>query len=94
MELQHRDTILVEHEGEEKEVYNWVNIERKQKASVRANSVDHFDEDPDIGAGDSQSPPEYVTTWLAAMLGHEFGIDVTLHDIEVVDIESAEVQLL
>jgi hypothetical protein len=86
------DRFNVIKDGEEVVVYNWVNVE--QPAIVRGDNpaVEKFT--PDIGAGDSSTPPEYVTQEVAEELWHEFGIEVEDHDIGVVDVESDDVQLL
>jgi hypothetical protein len=87
------DRLTVNHDGEEKEVYNWVNI--KQPAIVRGSNpvVERFN--AEIGAGDSPMTPEAVTAWVAEELLFEFNIDLDTHDeIEVIDIESEEVVVL
>jgi len=90
--LQHRDRITVHRDGEEVEVFNWVNI--KQPAVVRGGNpvVEKFD--AEIGAGDSSRTPEAVTEWVAEELWHEFGIEVADHGIEVIDVESDDVDVL
>jgi hypothetical protein len=88
-----RDRLTVKHDGEEKEVYNWVNI--KQPAIVRGSNpvVERFT--AEIGAGDSQMHPEAVTSWVAEELLYEFNIDLdTYNEIEVIDVESEEVAVL
>lgn len=92
MKLQHRDRITVIRDGEELEVYNWVNI--KQPAIVRGGNpvVERFE--AEIGAGDSPMTPDAVTTWVAEELYHEFSIDVEDHDIDVIDVESEEVDVV
>ncbi len=91
MSLKHRDRITVHRDGEEIDVFNWVNL--KQPAVVRgAGTIEKFD--ADIGAGDSPATPDYVTEWVAEELWHEFSIDVEDYGIEVVDVESDEVDVL
>ncbi len=93
MNLKQRDRIEVERDGEEIEVFNWVNIELP--AQVRASNpvVEKFK--ADIGAGDSPLTPDAVTVWVAEELEYEFGIDVEEdHAIEVVDPESDDVTVL
>jgi hypothetical protein len=92
MVLQHRDRIKVHRDGEEVEVFNWVNI--KQPAVVRGGNavVEKFD--PEIGAGDSSRTPNAVTGWVAEELRREFGIEVADHGIEVIDVESDGVDVL
>jgi len=90
--LQHRDRITVHRDGEEVEVFNWVNI--KQPAVVRGGNpvVEKFD--AEIGAGDMSRTPDAVTEWVAEELWREFSIDVTDHGIEVIDVESDDVDVL
>lgn len=92
MKLQHRDRITVIRDGEELDVYNWVNI--KQPAIVRGGNpvVERFE--AEIGAGDSPMTPDAVTTWVAEELYHEFSIDVEDHDIDVIDVENEEVDVV
>ena len=95
MKTQLRDRITVVKDGEEIEVYNWVNI--KQPAIVRGNNpvVETFD--CDIGAGDSTMKPDAITEWVAEELWHEFSIsesDLREKGIGVIDVESEEVDLV
>jgi len=92
MNLQHQDRITVEKDGEEIDVFNWVNI--KQPAVIRGGNptVEKFD--AEIGAGDASFTPEAVTTWVAEELWHEFGIEVEKRGIEVIDVESDDVHIL
>jgi hypothetical protein len=92
MRLQHRDRITVQRDGEEIEVFNWVNVQ--VPAVVRGGNpvVEKFD--PDIGAGDSPIKPDAVTHWVAEELDVEFGIHPEDHGIEVVDVESDEVSVV
>lgn len=78
-------------DGEEVEVFNWVNI--KQPAIIRGHNpaVETFD--AEIGAGDSPRTPDAVTTWVAEELEMEYGINPEDHDIEVIDPESEEVEV-
>ncbi|ELZ96615.1 hypothetical protein [Haloferax sulfurifontis] len=86
------DTYTVVRDGERLEVYNVVNID--QPAVVRGYNpvVETFD--ARIGAGDSRTKPEAVTKAVAYELEDEFYIDVADHDIEVVDIESDDVEVI
>jgi hypothetical protein len=88
-ELQRRERIEVERDGEELVVFNCVNI--KQPAVVRGSNpvVEKFE--AEIGAGDSPMKPDAVTHWVAEELDVEFGIDPTDQGIEVVDVTSDEV---
>jgi len=92
MTLQHRDRIVVDRDGEQVEVFNWVNI--KQPAVVRGGNpvVEKFE--AEIGAGDMSKTPEAVTEWVAEELWHEFGIEVEDYGIEVIDPTDEEVQVL
>jgi len=76
-------------DGEEIEVFNWVNIQ--QPAVVRGHNpvVEKFD--AEIGAGDGAKTPGAVTHWIAEELLHEFGIEVEDHGIEVIDPTAEEV---
>lgn len=89
-QLQERLTVV--RDGEELEVFNWVNV--NQPAIVRGHNpvVDKYD--ATIGAGDASFEPDAVTTWVAEELEAEFGIDPADHGIEVVDVESEEVDVL
>jgi len=92
MTLRHRDRLHVERDGEEVEVFNWVNV--KHPAVVRGGNpvVERFD--AEIGAGDSTVEPDAVTEWVAAELDREFSIDVSEHGIEIVDVEDDSVSVL
>jgi hypothetical protein len=90
MSLRHRERIEVRVDGEDVTVYNWVNLEIPYVVHGGSTS-EQFE--PNIGAGDSPKTPEYVTEWIAKDLWHEHHIDVEKHGIEVVDIESDEVDV-
>ena len=92
MKPQLQERLTVEKDGGEIEVFNWVNIQ--QPAVVRGHNpvVETFD--AEIGAGDSPMKPDAVTEWVAEELWHELGIEVEDHDIEVIDVESEEVEVL
>ena len=95
METQLRDRITVVKDGEEIEVFNWVNIE--QPAIVRGNNpvVEKFD--CNIGAGDSPRTPDAITHWVAEELWHAFDVsesDLRQMGIDVIDVESEEVDVL
>lgn len=91
-ELRQRDTLTVDVDGEELEVYGWVNIERRTTVRGSNPVVDHGD--AKIGAGDSRMDPDAVTHWVAEEVEHEFGIDVQDHDIRVIDPTDEEVDVL
>jgi hypothetical protein len=90
MSLRHRDTIEARVDGEEVTVYNWVNLEIPYV--IRGGTTSEQFE-VKIGAGDSPRTPEYVTEWVAEDLWHEHSIEVEDYGIEVVDIESDEVDV-
>lgn len=95
MNPQLRERLTVVKDGEEIEVFNWVNV--KQPAVVRGNNpvVEKFD--AQIGAGDSPKTPDAVTHWVAEELWHEFSIsenDLREKGIDVVDVESEEVDVV
>ncbi|MCL9818346.1 hypothetical protein [Natronocalculus amylovorans] len=91
MNPKHADRLTVLHDGEEIEVFNWVNIE--QPSVVRGiGQIEQFD--PQIGAGDSPTTPDAVTDWVAELLDAEYHINVERLGIEVVDVESEEVHVL
>ncbi len=87
-----KDRMTVERDGEQLEVFNWVNI--NQPATVRGHNPVVETYDADIGAGDAAFTPEAVTAWVAEELRDEFRIDPEDHGIEVVDVESDEVTVL
>lgn len=90
--LQHRDRITAVVDGEEVEIYNWVNI--KQPAVIRGGnpSVEKFQ--AEIGRGDARETPEYITHWVAEELDWAFGVDPSDHGITVVDPTDEDVQLV
>jgi len=90
--LQHRDRITVRRDGEEVEVFNWVNITQPTVVRGGNPTVEKFD--AQIGAGDSARTPGAVTEWVAEELWHELSIDVADHGIEVIDVESDDVDVL
>lgn len=90
--LRRRERLTVVRDGDEVEVFNWVNI--KQPAIVRGNNpvVETFE--AEIGAGDSPATPDAVTHWVAEELWHEFSVKVEDHGIEVVDPTDEDVTVL
>ncbi|AUX09238.1 hypothetical protein AArcSl_1609 [Halalkaliarchaeum desulfuricum] len=92
--LRHRDVIRCKRDGEEVAVYNRINL--TQPAMIRGlPTVERFE--TQIGAGDSQTPPEAITHWVAHVLTDEFGITrdgLATHDIAVVDPTAPEVTVL
>ena len=94
-DLTKKDTILVERDGEQIEVHNWVSFKRIERAVVRGSRMsEKFDSRPSVEDGEGYKKPEAVTTWVADDLSGNFGIDVEKLDIEVIDVESDEVTLL
>lgn len=92
LSLRQREHITVRRDGEEIEVYNWVNITRQ--TTVRGHNPCVERGDPTLGAGDSTMDPDAVTHWVADELEDEFYIDVTDHGIEVIDPTAEEVEVL
>ncbi len=87
-----KERMTVARDGEELEVFNWVNVD--QPATVRGHNPVVEKYDAEIGAGDASFTPEAITKWVADELRHEFHIDPEDHGIEVVDVESDEVDVL
>lgn len=86
--VKRQDEIIVEYEGEVIKVYNWVNVTRTQSRVIYGiGSMDHYDDEPKIGAGDNSVAPEYMTKWVADMIWNEFGVDVDTLGITVIDFE-------
>lgn len=86
-----RERILVDRDGEELEVFNHVSVARYHYV----NSVNgHETFEPQITAGDSDMPVEYVTDRIAEYLEIEWMIDVEDHGIEVVDLDDPDVQVI
>jgi hypothetical protein len=79
-------------DGEEVDVYNWVNVEQRTIIRGHNPTVEQFG--ADIGAGDSPEPPEAVTPEVAEELHWEHSIDVVDHDIRVIDPTAEEVDVL
>lgn len=78
---------------EELEVFNHVNVQTRHYV----NSVNgHETFDPIIGAGDMDTPPEYVTRRIAEYLWTEWGIDLdSLEvDIGVVDMTRDDIKIV
>jgi len=87
------ECLTVSIDGEEREVFNWVNV--KQPAVVRGHNPTVETFEAEIGAGDSPRTPDAVTEWVANELWHEFDIDLSRRDdIDVIDIEDNEVQVV
>ena len=90
-DLRMRDRIAVERDGERIDVFNWANVTERKTPRGGVSVETHRG---DVGAGDSSAPPDAVTHWLADDLFHECSIDVEDRGIEVVDVESEEVDVL
>lgn len=79
--LKKKDRITVEKDGERMDLFNWGNLQiHKQVRLGQSERTAVF-----VNAGDATYPPDAVTVWLADELAREFNVDVTQHDIEVVD---------
>jgi hypothetical protein len=90
---ENRDRINVIRDGEEVEVFNHVCVSRH----FYVNSVNGHEEfEADIAKGDmGDGPaPEYVTERVARLISDEFRVDVADHGIDVVDIDSEDVEVL
>ncbi|OLZ39110.1 hypothetical protein A6E15_19290 [Natrinema saccharevitans] len=87
-----QERLTVERDGEELEVFNWVNI--TQHSTVRGHNPLVQTDAVEIGAGDASFSPDAVTAWVADELRDEFQVDPEDHGIEVVDVESDEVNVL
>lgn len=88
-ELRRKDRLTVVVDGEDVEVFGWVNI--KQPAIVRGSNPVVDRDEPEIGAGDSSMTPDAVTVWVADELRDEFYIDPEDHGIDVIDPTDPEV---
>jgi hypothetical protein len=91
-ELRQSDTLTVDVDGEELEVYGWLNIERR--TTYRGSNPVVAPGEPEIGAGDSRMKPEAVTHWVAEEVEADSGIDVEDHGIRVIDPTDEEVDVL
>lgn len=90
-----QDVITVHRDGEDVEVYNWVSLERTQRAVLRGDlTSENYDEDPTVMDGEGVLVPEAVTQWVADDLAREYNVDVTECGIDVIDVESDEVDVL
>lgn len=89
--VKHHDRILVEVDGEERVVYNWVTT----RTSRIVRPFQTHDGNISIHAGDKiGEQPSAVTGWLAARLWEEHTIDVEDHGIDVIHIEDDDVTIL
>jgi len=91
MSHRHDDKITVQHNDEEKTVYNCV--------KVKCPSIAHGGEpleslQYEVVVGESESTPEYITKWLNRELGNEFGIDASEFGIGIIDVDSDDVETL
>lgn len=91
MKLRQRDQLDVVRDGEEIEVYNWVNV--SEHHTVRGGGEVNTNTTK-IGAGDGTMQPDAVTHWVAEELWEECSINVVNRGIRVVDVESEEVDVL
>ncbi|WP_157884863.1 hypothetical protein [Halorubrum aethiopicum] len=92
--LRRRDRLsVIDEDGEEREVFGWVTIERTSTVRGSNPVVDHGE--PTISAGDAIGmDPDAVTHWVAQEVEDEFLIDVRDHGIDVIDPTSEEVTVL
>lgn len=93
IDLTGRDTLTVERDGEQIEVYNHVSVSRHHYV----NSVNGYEEfKASLTKGDmAEGPePEAVTDRLARLLWGEFGITVEDRGIDVIDPADDEVTVL
>lgn len=83
---------VVDEEGDEREVFNWVSVE--ETSVVRAVNPTVETALRRIYAGDSEHMPEAVTHWIAEALNDEFNINVEMANIDVIDPTRDEVTVL
>lgn len=96
MSLRHRDRITVEKDGEEIDVWNFLNVDMPYQLRGGNPTVETYTDLADIEIGGSGPQPDYVTSWVADELWHELHLD-NLEEkfgIEVIDIESDDVQVI
>lgn len=93
--LRRKDVITVERDDETLDVYNWISVERKQRAMLRGNmSNEEFHDDPKIMDGEGFHEPDAVTHWVAEDLARDFNVNVADCGVEVINVESPEVTVL
>jgi len=88
-----RDVLHVEHDGEEKEVYNHVSVSQHHYV----NSVNGYESfGASIAKGDmGDGPaPDAVTKRVARLLSDAFAVDIEEQGIEVIDLDAEDVHLL
>lgn len=71
-------------------VYNWGNVQIHEQ--LRPGEVERTQ--IFINAGDATFPPDAITKQFAEQLADEHGVDMSNHDIDVVDIDSDRVTVL
>jgi GNAT superfamily N-acetyltransferase len=90
-QLRRQDRITVERDSSRIEVYNYLNVQTYH--SIRPLGTESYQ--ADIGKGDMDVEPDYVTKWVAKKLYAEHAIDLRLRDgIEVVDVTNDDVEVL
>lgn len=90
--LKQQDRITVRlPSGDECVVYNWINVSQPSIVRGGPSCVEYFE--ADIGAGDMQQTPEYITTWVDETLWREYTIDSSNHGIEVIDVTDDDVDI-
>lgn len=87
-----RERLTVIRDGEEIEVFNHVTVTEQHYVNS-VNGYESFAGPIDAGDG-SIGSPEAVTERVATLVRDEFGIDVEDHGIDVIDVESAEVDVV
>lgn len=81
-QLKRRDTITVERDGEQIEVYNWCTVDECHR--VRPGETETFE--PRVWAGDAIGvEPDAITHWLARYLTEAVDIRVSRLDVEVIN---------
>ncbi len=86
------DRLTVYRDGEEIEVFNWVTVEDAARVRGYNPTVEHFE--PRIRRGDGHQPPKAVTKWVAEELEDEYYIDPEEYGIEVIDVDSGDVEVM
>lgn len=98
MSLRHQERITVEKDGEEIDVWNFLNVTLACQVRGGNPVTEEFPGDHRITMGGGGTEPDYVTSWVAEELWHNYDIDLfdghREFDIEVVDLEDDEVTVL
>ena len=92
-ELRQRDRLeITDSDGEKHTVFGWVTVDRASFVRGSNPVVDHVE--THIYAGDSETPVEAITHWVAEELEAGFAIDAENHGIDVIDVTKDEVRIL